>query len=915
MTVTLVVLLLAASASLGLGVALLFLLRDVRRRARRERTLDEQLAIQKRIVEAIPYPLFMKDRLGRYTHVNRAYETMFGLESAQLQGRTAAEARHLDAAALARLTESEDHVLTAGGQLSQEVDTIRPEGGTDHHLVWVTRMDYGTQGPGILGAVVDVSSIRRAEASSRLSEQRLLDVTSALPAAVFQMRMDPHGVIEFTYAGGDTLGTIGLTIEEVKQDKATVLRQIHKLDQGMVLQHVTESVRSLEPIRRLDFRVISGGGIRWIRTSGGIPKLSTAGGFEWSGYWIDVTEEHETTAALMRAKIEAEAGTEAKSMFLAMMSHEIRTPMAGIIGLVELVADTPLDGEQRNMLGMIESSANALLEILDEILDYTRIEAGRVRLIRAPFDVRELIDSVVGLFSARAWERDLRISGMVDWRIAPELDGDISRIRQVLLNLASNAIKFTSEGEVSIRVELCDDQGATQRIRISVADTGVGIAPERLAALFEPFVQGLGADSHTAGGAGLGLTVCHRLIELMGGTIQIRSDLGVGTTATVELELGTLRSSIDHCHYSGQFSGHRAVLCLDDARLSSTTFNALSAMGFMVLESEPQGLDDMCVEGEVVLVYEQGIELPLPLSRFERRIRIVDSPELRSVAMDAGEVVLYSNPLLWRSLREACCLAFGKPDEQKVRSSVAAEVKSGVRILVAEDNSIKRQLLSMQLNRLGVAYALAENGLEALHALQDHDFDLLLTDCRMPVCDGFELVRHIRRSESTTGRHLPVIALTASAMPEELQRCIDAGMDEALAKPIQLHELRAVLERYLAATQATLMQSPSARGTDDPAGGAPAPGEDTAELVRLLSDAFGGNERVARLIDDMVTQVKEVIIRIRNYEAEGDHEAARELRHMIAGTVSLIPVGTSEHMSIQALEAWILRVSALRRHL
>lgn len=915
MNVVSIVVMLTASASVCLSMALLLALRDQRLRADRERALTEQVEVQKRVVATIPYPLFMKDGAGRYTHVNRPYEAMFGLTAEQLVGRTAAEAKHIDVAELAQLAETEQHVLFAGGQLSQEVVVARRDGGKDHHLVWVARMDYGAQSPGILGAVVDVSSIRRAEESSRLSERRLLDVTSALPAAVFQMRMDPHGVIEFTYAGGDTIGTIGLTIEDVKQDKTRVLRQIHEHDQGMVIRHVTESVRSLEPIRRLDFRVVTGGAARWIRTAGGMPTRSATGFFEWSGYWIDVTEEHETTAALMRAKIEAEAGTEAKSMFLAMMSHEIRTPMAGIIGLVELVADTPLNDEQRNMLGMIESSANALLQILDEILDYTRIEAGQIRLIRAPFDVRELIDSVVGLFSARAWERDIRISGMVDWRIAPELDGDINRIRQVLLNLASNAIKFTSEGEVSIRVDLCDDQGATQRVRISVTDTGVGIDPDRLNALFEPFMQGPGAEAHDAGGTGLGLTVCYRLIELMGGTIHVQSGLGIGTTATVELELGTLRSSIDRSHYSGQFSGHRAVLCLDDARLNGMISNALSAMGFMVLESELQGLLEMDIDGELVLVYEHGMEVALPLSRFERRIRIVDRPELRSVAFDDGEVVLYSNPLLWRSLREACCLAFGKPDEQLVRQSVAAEVRSGVRILVAEDNSIKRQVLSMQLNKLGVAHELAENGLEALHALQEQEFDLLLTDCRMPACDGFELVRQIRRNELTTGRHLPVIALTASAMPEELQRCIDAGMDEALAKPIQLPELRAVLERHLSASTEALILPPDAIGAEGRIRQDLAAGEDIAEQVRLLSDAFGGNQRVSKLIDDMVGQVKEVIIRIKGYEAEGDYDAAKELRHMIAGTVSLIPVGTSENMSTQALEAWILRVSALRSRL
>ena len=273
---------------------------------------------------------------------------------------------------------------------------------------------------GLLGTTVDITEIRVAEARARASELRLAEIARTLPSAVFELRVWPNGKREFTYAGGDTLGTIGLTPEQMVADETLAFSHVYVDDRQLVASNVAAAAAAMQPMQQFEVRMHSAHGLRWIRTAGGPPRHGPNGSVDWSGYWIDVTDSHEQGQALALANAEAKAAVAAKAAFLAMMSHEIRTPMAGVLGLIELLAQTHTVREQGQMLAMAQDSARTLLQILDDILDFSRIDSGRLELESAPFDLRSLADGVAGLFSAKVQEKGLRMYCMLDWRLAGE---------------------------------------------------------------------------------------------------------------------------------------------------------------------------------------------------------------------------------------------------------------------------------------------------------------------------------------------------------------------------------------------------------------------------------------------------------------------------------------------------------------
>jgi CheY-like chemotaxis protein len=523
-----------------------------------------------------------------------------------------------------------------------------------------------------------------------------------------------------------------------------------------------------------------------------MPRRTPDGYIEWSGYWADVTDVYEQAEELTRAKVEAEAGAAAKSTFLAMMSHEIRTPMAGVLSLVELLADTRLDVEQRNMLSMIQSSTGGLLQILDDVLDYSSIEADRLSLKPTPFDVRRTVDSVAGLFAVKAWDKALRVNVVVDWRIARVLQGDENRIRQILMNVVSNAIKFTERGHVSIRVDLVDHVGFSQTVRFTVEDSGSGIPQEKLANIFDPFVQVDVSATRRHGGTGLGLTISRRLAELMRGKLTIRSWPDRGTEAALEVALPVLEPTASDW-VEAEFGGRKALLCVSDHKIGEAASAALSALGFLVMAVDPGGFKEMSTEDGVLVVYEEGCIDERGVPEHKQRIKLTLQPGVAVSPPSPNLAVVSCNPLLWRSMRNACVAVLGDDDDASSASIEGGETRSHVRVLVAEDNPIARSVIARQLNRLGVEHMTVENGIHALAELEKASYDVLITDCFMPGLDGFELAQRVRAGETSGGKRMKIFALTASPMPEEVARSLETGIDQLIAKPIGLEELRGIL--------------------------------------------------------------------------------------------------------------------------
>nr|WP_295382833.1 transporter substrate-binding domain-containing protein [Pseudoxanthomonas sp.] len=868
-----------------------------RARVRAERALGAQLSFQRALLESVPYPIFVKDADDRYLAVNQAYETMFGCRRETLLGHRLDQV-HLDPQADLAGMRTADSALAAWkepGHGELRLPSRKPGVPARSMIVWSHPFQYHADGPpGRLATLVDVSEIRAAQARARSSEQRLSDITDAIPATVFQFRLSPQGERRFIYAAGNVRSLLGLSAEELVADERLLYDRLHPDDRQRLLQALKETADTLRPLPSLDLRLWTGERWHWLRTEAGQPRPLPDGTLEWSGYWIDIDAAHAQEQALHDAKARAESAAAAKAAFLASMSHEIRTPMAGVLGLIELLARTPMNREQAHMLRLADDSAQAMLQILDDILDYSRIEAGRLAISRQPFDPRALVDSVAGLFSARAQEKHLRLHVVQDRRLSARLLGDPVRIRQVLSNLVSNAIKFTETGEVSMTLMVVDEQAGQQRLRFTITDSGIGIATDDLAQLFHPFVQAEATSARPSGGTGLGLAISRRIATLMHGDLHLASEPGAGTEAVFELTLPIA----EPLQPSPAFRGRRAWLRSCDPWRSKGLFHSLSALGFQVLRSEGDATEPP-PEGIDLLVIDACALSPAGCSQGVPCIR-VDLQGPREGVSGQACIALPGDPLFHHAIADACGEALGLQDAAEVTTSVSHRTDGNGYILVAEDHPVNRALITRQLERLGYAHRVVEDGVQALAVIASGGVDLLLTDCHMPGLDGFALARRIREEEGP-GRHLPIIALSASALPEQVRRCLDAGMDDFLAKPVQLEQLAGKLEQHLR-KRAGLPALPTAQAAG------------TASEIRptLAADAMGA------WVNDLVAACREDLARLDALPSS-DIAARRALLHRMEGALALvmpIPEGdpfSADIRDLGAREHWVRKqVQALR---
>jgi two-component system sensor histidine kinase EvgS len=586
----------------------------------------------------------------------------------------------------------------------------------------------------------------------------------------------------------------------------------------------------------------------------------------------DITAEKEQAQALLEAKAAAEAAVAAKGAFLAMMSHEIRTPMAGVLGLIELLDKTPLDREQLHMVEMVHDSAGVLLQILDDILDFSRIEAGRLMLDIHPFDLRALADGVLGLFAARAQERGVRLYAVLDWRLAAEYQGDMTRVRQIITNLLSNALKFTEKGHVELRMELLGESAEGHRLSIAVMDTGIGISEEQLGRLFHPFVQAEISTTRRYGGTGLGLSISNQLAHMMGGEVRLTSAVGFGTQAIFEVLLPVQRAP----QPQPAMAGKAALLCTRDLMLERELSNMFSAIGMSVVGADANDLRDFTANDVDFFAVDADLARSGMLPDGARVIQLMDSPDPRGFYVDDGQVMLSGRPLLWRSALDACHAVLGLAMPQRAIAPGAVTVTHAARILVAEDHPTNRAVISRQLERLGYAHTMVENGLQALEALASEHYDLLITDCHMPVLDGFALARRIREREKGGASRLPIVALSASALPEEVTRCREAGMDEFLAKPVKLDDLGAMLS-------ACLSHMPSENLV------VTASSDDVANhRIRALLEVFGSAQQVKQVLRGLLDASRKDLVAFDQAVQRDDGESQRDILHRIHGALRLL---------------------------
>ncbi len=670
----------------------------------------------------------------------------------------------------------------------------------------------------VFGAsIADFTAIAVEAGRRRESQRRMQTLITNLPGMAFRCRNNaPDYTMEYVSEGITAI--TGYEPEDLINNKnITFFDLVHPDDRAALLEDNAETLHVGQPLESSYRFVHKDGSVRWVWERSRVVEIDPNNpNFSISeGFVTDITEK--------RRLEEAEAASRAKGEFLANMSHEIRTPMNGVIGLTDLLAKTQLGDLQSQYVDMIRHSAQSLLSIINDILDFSKIEAGKLDLDPQEFDLTPVVEDVCDAMALQIHQKGVKLSSIIDHTLDSHLVGDSGRLRQVLLNLLSNACKFTNEGEIQVRAKLVGTDSRTCSLRFEIQDTGIGITPDQQKMLFEPFTQADTSVTRRYGGTGLGLTICKKLVELMGGNIGVHCDPGHGSTFwfTVHMERGQRKSETFEL---GKPLHGKKLLVLDiHPTVRQVLGKYISQWGGKLDEAAtPQDFVRMIREQtekkqpfdliffdsdypEFSLEQLKGEVASIPMFDSSKIVVLfsIGSP-VDQKSMNALKIVGHlTKPIRYESLRKIVALAddTARPSHDKLR---ARDVNDEERveipplaILLVEDVKINIIVATTMFRAQGHTVDVAENGFQALDALRNKRFDLVFMDCQMPEMDGYQCTKMLRQPENgVLDPLIPVIAMTAHAMTGDREKCLAAGMDDYITKPINSEQLRNMVVRW-----------------------------------------------------------------------------------------------------------------------
>ncbi len=741
---------------------------------------------------------------------------------------------------------------------------------------------------------IEIADRIRAQAVLKDSEALYSSLVENLPVQV--LRKDLEG--RFTFANRSFCALLGKPLSEIlgktdfdfyPEELATKYRRDDR--------HVATTGVLFEDVERNQ----KGDEVRYVRVMKSAVRDAAGRIVGTQAVFWDVTEQKWAQEHLQQAKEAAEAANRAKSAFLANMSHEIRTPLNAILGMTELVLDTPLSAEQREYLRVVQESGESLLSLVNDVLDFSKIEAGKLVLDRTEFDVREMLGDTMKSLAVRAHRKGLELASRVRADVPERVLGDSTRLRQIVVNLVGNAIKFTERGEVLVDVACASRADGEAMLHVAVRDTGIGIPEEKREAIFRAFEQGDSTTTRRFGGTGLGLTICWRLVEMMGGRIWLESEVGRGSTFhfTARVGLSTTASEEPGDTLSDGLRGVRVLVVDDNATTRAILDETLrtwdmvptpasgarealellrearragSPFGLVLTDAQMPDVDGFTLAESIQREPQGGIPTVMMLASGDRPGDISRCEEL-------GLFAYVLKPVKRSDLLDAILAALGIAAMETATqgSAVARPLPSrSLRILLAEDSLVNQKLVTGLLERHGHVIRIANTGREAVAAFRSGTFDLVLMDIQMPEMDGLEATAAIRRLEAGTGRRVPMVAMTAHAMSGDRERCLEAGMDQYIAKPIRAKQLLAVVDGVL--------------GESAPIGPLPdeadLAGEPAVHWAVALETVKGDRELLRVVAETFLEEAPRLMAGIRRALEAGTPGEVRRLAHTLKGSLN-----------------------------